>query len=170
LTGDFFYNSKMLWYQDEFYYLARTDYNLLMKYDFNNNQQVIVDSLSEVTGATIEHALESVNGELVVSLREGFIQHELYVLGLDPTSIKSLSINHLDVRPTLADQYITLILAEGLDITSGADLFIYNGNGQVASVPKIDDKSINVGDLPSGIYIGILKSEDKIYQFRFVRQ
>ena len=171
LIGDFFYNCKMLWFQDEFYYLAKTDYTYLMKYDFENNQPVMVDSLSVTTGATIGHALESVNDNLVVSIREGFLQHELYVLGDGGVLAASdVPIKELDAYPTIANEYISLNAPDGLDVLNGKEVSIFNYLGQLANMLSINDHKINVANLPTGTYQGVIKADNEIYKFRFIKQ
>jgi hypothetical protein len=171
LIGDFFYNCKVLWYQDEFYYLSRGEYTNLMKYDFDNNEPVFVDSLSLSTGATIAHALESVNDELVVSRREGFIQHELYVLGEGGVSSTSaLHARQLNVYPTVARETITLDLPQGAGIFNGEQVAIYHYDGRLLSTAPINGHEINVASLPAGIYLGFVQVENETYRFQFVKQ
>lgn len=169
--GSFFYNCKMLWHENEFYYLSRGDYTKLMKYDFNTNEPVEVYSLSETTGATIGHALEAVNGELVVSIREGFIQHELYVSGDGGVSSTSNPITkNLDVYPTVANESISLSTTEELDFFYGVEVTIFDHLGQVVNVLNINSNNIDIANMPAGIYVGIIKSKGEGYKFRFVKE
>jgi hypothetical protein len=171
LIGSWFYNCKMLWFENEFYYLSRGDYTKLMKYDFNTNQPVEVHTLSETTGATIGHALEVVNDQLVVSIREGFIQHELYVSGNGGVSgTSNLTVNNIEVYPTITKDFITLNSIETLDIFKGVDVTIFNNLGQVADVMNIRDSRIDVSGLSAGTYIGVVTSGHDLYKFRFVRE
>lgn len=171
LVGNFFYHCKMLWYEGEFYYLTRGDFTKLMKYDFNANQPVEVHSLSETTGATIGHALEEVNGNLVASIREGFIQHELYVSGDGGVSSTSnLVVNELEVYPTIVNESINLVAADQSDLFNGTNVKILNQQGQIVNVVNIKNNSILTGDIPAGIYIGVLEAEGEMYRFQFVKE
>jgi hypothetical protein len=171
LIGNFFYNCQMLWYQDEFYYLAKTDYTYLMKYDFENNEPIVVDSLSQSTGATIGHALESVNDQLVVSLREGFLQHELYVLGDGGVSSTStVNMKQLEVYPTVANESITFAFPDGLNTLNSGTVSIFNYAGRLVNVSNIKGHTLNVASLPAGTYLGIIEAKNERYRFQFVKQ
>ncbi|KAA3620847.1 MAG: T9SS C-terminal target domain-containing protein [Bacteroidetes bacterium] len=171
LTGLFHYNCKMVWYQDEFYYLNRGDYTVLMKYNFNTNEPEEVHTLSETTGATIGHALEVVNDELVASIREGFIQHELYVAGDGGVSSTSnINVKQLEAYPTIANEFITLGTTEDLNIFNDVEVTIIDSFGKVARVSTMQSDRMNVADLTAGVYVGIISLEGEVYQFRFVKE
>ncbi len=169
--GDFFYNSKFLEYENEFYYISGDQHQLLNKYDFGNNASIVIDTLSTNTGATVEHALEDVEGNLVISRRPEPIPHELYVLGDGGvmSSIEEESHKTLDIYPSITQQNI-FFPADAVDgFISDYEVIIFTSEGKIVSNFSLLDNGINVGNLPQDSYYGILNSIDKSFNFRFIK-
>lgn len=169
ITGSSFYNCKMKSYKGEFYYLSEDSHQLLMKYDFDNNTSVVVDTLSVNTGATVVHALEVVNDELVISKRIDFLQHEMYALGDGLSSnVAYLNINKVDVYPSVSSSTITLKI-DPLVISKQYELFIYDMNGNLVCRQKLVADKLDISSIPTSKYVGLIKSETQIYRFDFLK-
>jgi len=164
-TGNFFYNSKFEFYNNEFYYIGESDYQILYKYDFVSNSPVLVDTLSERTGATVVHALREVNNELVISKRVGFLQHEPYVLGDGiVNNLQGIETEEVKVRPTVSSN---MIYVDVPNINSKS--LIYSADGTLISTLYVNNKELNISSLKAGSYFGILETEDKRYMYRFIK-
>jgi hypothetical protein len=169
-TGSSFYDPKMEYYEGKFYYLAEEDHQLLMTYDFVNNTSVVVDTLSTVTGATVNHALVKVNDQLVISKRITPLQHELYVLGDGgPSAIHNLQITDLDVVPSISNSSITVntnLIFSGSEL----EVSIFNNQGALVMTQKIsNDGILTVSNLPTSTYYGVIKEENKAFRFKFIK-
>jgi hypothetical protein len=169
--GDFFFNSKFLEYENQFYYISGDQHQLLNRYDFTNNNSIVIDTLSTNTGATVEHALEDVEGNLVISRRPNPIPHELYVIGDGGvmSSIQESSYDNLDVYPTITKQDIFIPADTFNNLTSDYEMVIFNSAGQVVANFDTLVNVINVSHLPQDSYYGILKGIEKSYTFRFMK-
>jgi len=169
--GDFFFNSKFLEYENQFYYISGDQHQLLNRYDFTNSNSIVIDTLSTNTGATVEHALEDVEGNLVISRRPNPIPHELYVIGDGGvmSSIQESSYDNLDVYPTITKQDIFIPADTFNSLTSGYEMVIFNSAGQVVANFDTLVNVINVSHLPQDSYYGILKGIEKSYTFRFMK-
>ena len=159
----------MKYYHEDFYYLSEDSHQILMKYDFDNNTAIAVDTLSINTGATVEHALEVVNNELVLSKRLGFLQHELYALGNGLVNgVADISIQYIEVYPSISNDIITLKMNESIFSTQN-ELVLYNANGQLVSKQSIASNRLDVSGLQASTYYGIIKTESDIYRIEFVK-
>jgi hypothetical protein len=169
VTGSSYYNCKMKYYNNEFYYFSDDEYQLLMKYDFANNTSIVVDTLSKNTGATVVHALEVVNDELVISKRIGPLQHELYVIGDGlPNSIPDVNFIDLEVYPTISNSIITLTNRQ-LSAHGNSDITIIDITGQVIGVQKIVNGAIDISSLPASRYFGLIRDESDFYRIEFIK-
>ena len=168
-TGRNFYNCKMLDYNDEFYYLSEDEHVTLMKYDFAAEAPILVDTLSVVTGATVVHDLDEVNGELIFSKRLGFLQHEPFVLGNGgTTSTVTVPVEELAVAPTIATDYVTITGVGTVQSKLGM-VQIVNTAGQSYGAFAIDTNRLHIGELPAGRYYGTVSDGAVLYRLSFVK-
>ncbi len=168
-TGNSFYGCKMEYFNNEFYYIAEDDYQLLMKYDFTADEPVVVDTLSIKTGTTVSHALQKVKGQLVLSKRIGFQQHELYALGNGiSNTVQNIELIELKANPTISENSVrinTLAISSKREF----DVLIYDISGGIVDVRQLSNGILNIQDLPKSQYFGIIKEGGKVYKVRFVK-
>lgn len=167
-TGVNYYNSKFLVYKDEFYFLRENSHQLLIKYDFNNQTSQTIDTLSVRTGATVNHNLFVVKGNLVFSKRLGFLQHEPFVLGGGTTSTITIPESTLTVFPIPANNELYIHLPnEETSEDYKSRIYNLNGNGYDLSV---NNGKIDISNLTAGLYFGEIFTSSKKYIFKFIKQ
>lgn len=162
--GNSNYNSKIEVHNNDLYYISASPTQLLNKYNFTTNSPEIVDTLSVYTGATVIHALKSINGKLLISKRIGSIQHELFIYEDKSSSVKDKYHNALKVLPSIANEEI-YISGTSEKITN---LTLYNNGGIPFSVKLVDNKA-NISHLPQGNYTGVVNCEKNIYFIKFIK-
>ncbi len=168
--GVFFYNSRFLEFENNFYYIAEEgNSNVLNVYNFQAEEPVRVDVLSVVTGATVRHGLEKVQGQLVSSRRYNNLQHELAfcdggIVSVDnPTAAPLLS-----VFPSPAFDYLEFSESD-LNL-SGKEVRIYDMLGSTSDQRTIDSNGLlNVSDLIPGLYFGTLMVDGENRSFKFFK-
>ncbi len=170
--GNFFYGARFAALDNELYFIVQTEYHLLKKYDFANNEAITMDTLASVTGATVNHALENVNGNLVISRRPMPIGHELYVLNTDVSSnIIENNINVTDLKsvPTVSSTTIDLYL-DNAKFGYHVPVNLIDMKGNNISNISLNDGSIDIQNLAVGMYIGLVEFEGRFYRFEIVKQ
>jgi len=102
-VGELFIRSKFLVHNDQFHYISqREDDQVLHSYDFEAGVSTTIETLSvNSSSMPINHALESVKGNLVASKRYDFTQHELFQCDAETSEI--LSINSIELSLTKYD-------------------------------------------------------------------
>ena len=171
-TGNTLYSPKLALYENELYFIAKTiDHHLLNKYDFDNNIAITLDTLATLTGATVEHALENVNGNLLISKRPMSIGHELYVWVEDSIIIanNNYTVNKLNVYPTVSSTEVNLLLEDNL-INKNTRLTLFDLMGNAILTSPITNTRIDIRKLTAGVYIGIVESDDVVYRFEIIKQ
>jgi len=166
-TGNFFQNSKFLEHEGEFFYIANDNSNqTLFRYDFRQASPVRICDLSMITGATVVHALESVNGRLLPSKRFDNLQHEFFQCNVLFISTEDPTVINLNVYPSPTEDMLHLSSRELLN----QFVRIFDVTGQLIATYNISlDQSINVSGLEAGMYIGEILQNNKKYLFKFVK-
>ena len=168
--GAGFLNSKFLEYNNDFYYIATDNQeNFLYKYDFVNEEPILINVLSEVTGATVVHALEKVQDRLVSSIRFDLLQHELAFCSGTIDGIIEPKFTELSVFPSPSSDYLII---DGLDKTGTQnDIKIFNAVGEMMIIRTTDTHGkMNVSDLVAGLYYGSFTMDEESFVFRFVKE
>ncbi|PKL78355.1 MAG: hypothetical protein CVV25_11885 [Ignavibacteriae bacterium HGW-Ignavibacteriae-4] len=92
---------------------------------------------------------------------------ELAVLS-NPTSVESSFDITFDVYPNPTTDIIYLKKKANIEIN---DISIYNmtGSAQLTTLPSINITKVDVANLPSGFYLLIVNTEDKLYSKTFIK-
>ncbi len=168
--GVFFYSSRFLEFENNFYYIAEEgNSNVLNRYDFQANEPVNIDVLSVVTGATVRHGLEKVQGQLVSSRRFNNLQHELAFCNDGIVSVADQSAPPLlSVFPSPAFDHLEF--SESDISVRGEKVMIHNMLGSIADQRTIDSNGLlNVSDLMPGFYFGTLTVDGENRSFKFFK-
>lgn len=169
--GNFFYGARFAEYEDDLYFIAQSEYHLLKKYDFDNNEPITMDTLATVTGATVNHALVNVNDNLVISRRPMPIGHELYVLNtsFNTSIMNDIVVTDLKVVPTISSTTVQLHLDHSR-FSHDQAINLVDMQGNKVSDMSIKDGVLDIRKLAAGMYIGFVEVENTIYRFKILKQ
>lgn len=168
--GSFFYDTRILEFDNEVYYIKKDEHYLLQKIDQETMNPITVDTLGVYTGATVVFGLEQVNDKLVYSRRIGNLQHELFVYDPDGTSnLNETVTEELSIYPTLAIDHIQINM-ESIEAQNDNKIEIYHAHGAYIGNATIEnDHTINVQNLPAGKYVGVINIDNKRYICKWIK-
>ena len=172
MTGSNFYNGRFAKYNEEFYFLSSDGLSqYLNKYDFDNEETILVDTSAIENGAvTVAAAMEVVNGKLIVSEFRSQEGHELHYLGTPgASSIHSQTIRQesITASPTITKNSFYLI--SDIDFT-GKQMNLYDQLGKLVLTRKMTNQQVDIQQLPAGQYWGIIRDDNIQYTFKVIRE